>query len=436
MLSFRRPLVLLAMAAGFAAGVATAQPALTTVQDILYRADGTRFSGTMFIRWNSFQTQDTSNIATANLTLPIVNGVLSVTLAPTTTATAGAQYSVTYNSQGQNQFTETWAVPPSSLTLRLRDIRISQGTVVGPPPVATPVQIGDVVGLPNALAVRPTQGAGFAIGRAATINQAGQLEGALGNLGDCVRVDGSSGTCGGGDGGIAPVFSDNEMPAGSIDGSNATFTLANAPSPSTSLAVYRNGLLLKQGTDYTRSGSTLTFQPGTIPQVGDGLVASYRYANPSNPLGTLTAPQVVCSNTGAATSATVSTELSSCTIPLGLLGTGDRIEVQFRLDHSGTGTGFTGEIHWGSATVLSRAAAGSEPALAGRVSLGVFGGAQSWDTQSWGSALGLQATAGTANENTTVAVTISFRGQMDGATADIVTLRNFAVVRYPAQSNP
>jgi hypothetical protein len=82
MLSWRRVALLTACAMGTAVG----QPALTTIQDTLYRADGTRFSGTMFIRYNSFLAGDTSNIATANLTLPIVNGVLRVQLVPTTTA--------------------------------------------------------------------------------------------------------------------------------------------------------------------------------------------------------------------------------------------------------------------------------------------------------------------------------------------------------------
>ena len=44
MLSFRRPALLVIAAAGMALG----QPALTTIQDILYRADGTRFNGTDF----------------------------------------------------------------------------------------------------------------------------------------------------------------------------------------------------------------------------------------------------------------------------------------------------------------------------------------------------------------------------------------------------
>jgi hypothetical protein len=157
---------------------AAAQPALTTIQDVLYRADGTRFTGTMYITYRSFLSGDTSNIATANLTVPIVNGSLRVRLVPTTTASGGAQYEITYNSRGVNQFTETWAVPPSSLTLRVRDVRLSSGSVVGPPPVISPVQIGDVIGLANELEVRPMHGVGFGIGRAAVINSSGQLDGA------------------------------------------------------------------------------------------------------------------------------------------------------------------------------------------------------------------------------------------------------------------
>jgi len=199
MLSWRR----LALVAAVAIESTVAQPALTTIQDILYRADGTRFTGTMIIRYNSFLAGDTSNIATSNITLPIVNGTLQVRLAPTTTASPGAQYSVTYNARGINQYVETWAVPPSPTTLHVRDVRVAPGTVVGPPDPITAIQIGDVVGLAGELASRPMKGIGFGIGRAAVINQAGQIDGATGNLGDCVHVDGSSGTCGGAGGAVA-----------------------------------------------------------------------------------------------------------------------------------------------------------------------------------------------------------------------------------------
>jgi len=417
------------------AGTAVAQPALTTIQDILYRADGTRFTGTMFIRYNSFQGGDTSNIATANLTLPIVNGALRVRLVPTTTASAGAQYNVTYNSQGIDQFTETWAVPPSTLVLRVRDVRVSSGTVIGPPPILTPVQIGDVVGLSNELAVRPMKGVGFGIGRAAVINQAGQIDAAAGNPGDCLRVDGSSGPCGSG-GGASGNFVDAEIPVGTVNGSNAVFTLASAPSPVGSLELYRNGLFQRQDVDYQLSVNTITFFLGSVPQTGDLLVANYRLAAPGNLLSALATPQVVCSSTGSSTSGTALVELGSCTIAAGLLGTGDRLEIQFQYAHTGTATGFTGTLLVGSTTVAARAASGTEGLLAGHTNFGIFGSGQTWDTQTWGVGLSLVTNAGTASENTSQALRVSLQGHMAATTSDSVLLRNFTVVRYPAQTNP
>jgi hypothetical protein len=292
------------------------------------------------------------------------------------------------------------------------------------------------VGLSNALAVRPTEGVGFAIGRAAVISQAGQIEGAAGNLGDCVRVDGTSGQCGSGSGGVLTSFSDGETPAGVINGVNTTFTLNFAPSPPASLVLIRNGLVMKQGVDYSLSGVAITFLPGSVPQTGDGLLAGYRYADPANPLGSLTSPQVICSSVGSSTSATTLTQLGSCTIPAGLLGTGDRVEVQFQYAHTGAATGFMGEIYFGAATLLSRAAAAGEAAFAGRLNLGIYAGAQAWDAQSWGNGLPLASGAGTAGENTAVSLAISLRAQMSGTTTDTVTLRNFTVIRYPAQANP
>jgi hypothetical protein len=346
-----------------------AQPALTTIQDILYRADGTRFSGTMFITYSSFLAGDTSSIATANLTVTIVNGALNVQLAPTTTASAGAQYNVMYNSNGVNQFSQVWAVPPSSVTLRVRDVLVSTGTVVGPQPVTSPIQISDVAGLQNALSLTAMRGVGFALGRTAVINSGGQIDGAAGNLSDCVRVDGSSGPCGSSGGGVLLSFSDAEVPTGSINSVNRSFTLAFTPSPAASLELYLNGLLMEAGTDYVLVGRAITFLTAATPQTGDLLLASYRYANPSNPLGSLASPQVVCSSVGASTPGTTQVSLGTCTIPAGLLGTGDRIEVRFQYSHTGSTAGFTGEVHVGGTTVVSRAAAASETTFVGTCGL-------------------------------------------------------------------
>jgi hypothetical protein len=222
-----------------------------------------------------------------------------------------------------------------------------------------------------------------------------------------------------------------------LDGINTTFTLAFTPSPAASVSLYRNGLFMRQGSDYTITGNQLTFFVVSTPQPGDLLVASYRYANANNPLGSLTQPQVVCSGAGTSTSATALTSLGTCTLPAGLLGTGDRVEVQYQYRHTGTTTGFTGEVHvGGTVIVVSRAAPSSETLVVGRTGFGIYSTGQVWDSQSWGAGLTAATGAGTSALDPTQAVTVDFRGLMAGVGSDSVGLQNFTVVRYPAQTNP
>ena len=72
-------------------------------------------------------------------------------------------------------------------------------------------------------------------------------------------------------------YSDSETPVGTTDGVNTNFTLNYAPSPAASLMFYRNGILMKQGLDYTLSGNVVTFLVN-IPMPSDVLVVYYRYA--------------------------------------------------------------------------------------------------------------------------------------------------------------
>src|SRR3954454_17412701 len=94
-------------------GAAYAGPPLTTVQDVLYKADGTRFNGTLTINWSSFQAADNSAVVTQSTTVKLVDGNLHVQLVPGTTATPPITYQVIYNSDGRVQFRESWAVPAS-----------------------------------------------------------------------------------------------------------------------------------------------------------------------------------------------------------------------------------------------------------------------------------------------------------------------------------
>jgi hypothetical protein len=148
------------------------------------------------------------------------------------------------------------------------------GLLVQPPARAralTEILESDVLGLTEDLNVRAIRGPGFTNSRASIINDVGQLEGAVGDALDCVRVDGTAAPCV-----AALIFIDDEIPSGVINGSNAIFTITTVPSPATSLHVFRNGLLMKLGYDYTLSGTTITFVTGAIPQSGDTLIATYR----------------------------------------------------------------------------------------------------------------------------------------------------------------
>ncbi len=252
------------------AGSLLAAPQLVTVQDTLYKADGTKFNGVVLVDWRYFQTSDNTTIPTQSLVIPVKDGALRVLLAPTTTASGGAYYQVRYNSDGRVLFTERWSVPPSTTVLRLRDVRTSATNTLTPPGT-TSILISDVTGLSDELSARPIKDSGFVIGRVVFSTPAGTIGSVVGSASNCVRVDGSSAPCT-----LSLSFVDGETPTGSVNGSNTTFVLAATPIPFTSLALFRNGILLKQGLDYTLSGNTISFVSLGTPQVGDVLQANYR----------------------------------------------------------------------------------------------------------------------------------------------------------------
>ena len=65
----------------------------------------------------------------------------------------------------------------------------------------------------------------------------------------------------------------NEVPSGTINGTNVTFTLAHTPQAGT--ALHLNGLRQTPGAtnDFTISGATITFN--AAPIVGDEILADY-----------------------------------------------------------------------------------------------------------------------------------------------------------------
>jgi hypothetical protein len=141
----------------------------------------------------------------------------------------------------------------------------------------TAIHISDVIGLTNQLAIRPQAGVGYSTNRTAVINSSGQIDGASGNLSDCIHVDGSSGPCVQGGGAPSTMIVDGEVLLGNVNGTNNAFTLNNSPSPVTSLHLFANGLRLEQGVDYSIAGNAITFKAGAIPGAGAILQADYRH---------------------------------------------------------------------------------------------------------------------------------------------------------------
>jgi hypothetical protein len=91
-------------------------PALTTVSDTVFRADGGFASGTLLISWPVFTTADGHTVAAGNKSVALgSNGSVTVQLAPNVGATpAGTTYLVTYQLSDATVKTENWSVGSTS----------------------------------------------------------------------------------------------------------------------------------------------------------------------------------------------------------------------------------------------------------------------------------------------------------------------------------
>ncbi len=188
--------------------------AQTVIQDTIF-AGTEPFQGKVVILGPDMTTPDGRTVVRSTTEYAIANGNLSVSLWPNDTATpANTFYVVRYQPKRGQSWSEQWIVPTSAQPLKVHQVRIvSSGGLWPVPP--------------------PQQ----------------QM----------------------------PNFADSEVPVGPVDSSNRTFQLAFQPSPPTSLILTRNGLVMKRGLDYTLSGKSITFIVEQTPQVGDVLLAWYRY---------------------------------------------------------------------------------------------------------------------------------------------------------------
>ena len=319
---------------------AFAQSSLTQIRDTISNPDGTPFNGMVVITWNGYSVPSGTPVSELSASAQIYNGALSVLLVPTTTATSGTYYSVVYSSSnGTVSWTETWQVPPSTTALTLSQVRTSttEGSGTTPPTTGTqyatlPITIDEVTSLSadlssitSSISTLNTQVAGLATSGSVTALQStvNSLTSTVNGLTTTVNGLSTSNTTNTAsiatlttnlatvtstvsglstslanltntvNGLIATVntltssttasnFVDSETPGGTVNGTNTSFTLANMPSPSTSLALYRNGLLQSPGVDYTLSGLALTFLSVSTPQAGDILRVAYRLPGTSS----------------------------------------------------------------------------------------------------------------------------------------------------------
>jgi hypothetical protein len=414
------------------------QTGLTTIQDTLFKADGTRFTGTLTIQWNTFDAANIGTVVQQSRSVPVVNGNLQVQLVPNAGAQSPANsYVVHYQSDGSQQFTETWTVPTNVQAMSVAQVRTATLSGTGSTGTAgnqTPIVESAVIGLTADLAVRPIEGPGFGTGSVAVINQNGQIETAVGNSGDCVYVDGTAGPCGS----QTAVFFDAETPGGLVDGINTTFTLANPPSGS-SLMLFRNGLYMTAAFDYTLSASSLTFVAGAPPQPGDTLIASYRLDPSAGNIGALqggpgqlhntVVAQVLCGSNGRSTSQSTWSTLGTCNLTAAALRPGDRIEIRFNFAHTGTASGFDIEIDWGATKILSRHAGTRDAAVAGQVESAMSAAGAQITVQSWGTVLTFLPVIVTSPVQQ--GLTINLKGIVSTAGSDALSLASFTVLRYP-----
>jgi hypothetical protein len=93
-------------------------PALTTITDIVYRADGSPAGGTLVITWPNFSTADNKAVAAGELHLTIgTAGAMTVALAPNTGSTPfGTYYKVVYKLDDGTTSTEYWLIPTTGPT--------------------------------------------------------------------------------------------------------------------------------------------------------------------------------------------------------------------------------------------------------------------------------------------------------------------------------
>lgn len=278
---------------------ATAQTTLSQITDTVNNPDGTPFTGTLSLTWTGTSYSSINGASPYSTSTRIYNGVLSVRVAPSTSASPAGFYLAVYtSSDGRTSWVETWQVGPSTSALTLSQVRsTANSTNSGSSSGGSTLAIGQVTGLSsylNALSSSLNTVTSTVGGFNSTV---GGLSNTVSNLQSTVNTlvtNTNSGSA-------SASFIDGEAPSGIVNGSNSSFTLSNVPAPASSLMLTKNGILLQSNQDYTLSTSTINFVNSANPQTGDVLRASYRigttgqanFVDASTPLGIINGSNLV-----------------------------------------------------------------------------------------------------------------------------------------------
>jgi hypothetical protein len=194
------------------------------------------------------------------------------------------------------------------------------------------------------------------------------------------------------------------------------------------MALYRNGVLQKVGFDYSFSNGAIQFVPASTPQPTDVLLASYRTIGSESM--SYPAPQVLCSGTGVAASLPSLSTLATCSVPAGLLASGDRLEIHVDYAHVGSAGAAAISVSWGNTAVLNASAAAAETMLTGRLDGSIVATGAQVGAQSWGATTSLATSLVSAPDSYSAGLTLTFLGSV-AASADTITLQHYSVVRVP-----